>query len=219
VHPAALRALGRPVNAGHDDDLLFGSAVLAVFLVFVFALGYAINRVRNRRFARAWAPLAPIIGGRVVEDGGGAATSWLVGHFEGRRVAASIAPARHRYSGDDAGDGHRYNHFEVALGDEPGAADWTVEERVTALGLGRHEWQVFSKEPRLAQRLRSAGVVELAPEIGALRIEYTCGDRTLRLSQDLASHTVPTPEQFRRALDALQRVAALNARCNPGPSA
>lgn len=199
------------------NDMVFGSVVLSIFLVVVFALGYAINRIKNRRLASAWAPLAPIIGGQVVEDGGGAATSWLVGTFEGRRVAASITPARNRYSGDDAGAGHRYNHFDVALADEPGAVDWSVEERATGLGFGRPEWQVLSRDPRLAKRLREAGMIALAHEAQALRIQYTPGDRTLRLSQDLAARTAPAPEQFRRALDAVLRLSALHARCNAEP--
>jgi hypothetical protein len=202
-----------------NDDMVLGIAVLALFLVFVFALGYAINRFKNRHFAHAWAPLAPIIGGRVVEDGGGATTSWLVGRFEGRTVAASITPARNRYSGDDAGAGHRYNHFDVALSDERGSAPWSVEERAAALGFGRREWQVLSQEPRLVERLRGAGVLDMAVEVDALRIEYTPRDRTLRLSQDLGSRTVPAPEQFRRALDTLLRLGAVNARCNSDPSA
>jgi hypothetical protein len=206
------------MSAG-DGDMLFGTLVLAAFLVFVFAFGLAINHWKNRRFARAWAPLVPIVGGRVVDDAGGSATSWLVGTFEGRRVAASTSPGRNRYSGVDAGAGHRYNHFDAALCDEPGAAGWTLEERAGALGLGRTEWQVRTAEPGLADRLRSAGVIELAVEVGAERVEYSPQERTLRVSFDLGPRSVPAPGPFRLVLGALLRLAAAQSACNAPPSA
>jgi hypothetical protein len=75
-------------------DLLFGAAVLIPFLIAVFAAGFVISRFKNRRFTAAWAPLVPIIGGKVVDDGGGAATSWLTGTFQGRSVHAVMIPNR-----------------------------------------------------------------------------------------------------------------------------
>jgi hypothetical protein len=50
-------------------DFLFGVAVLIPFLIFVFALGYAINRFKNRPFRTAWQPLVPSIGGKAVKMG------------------------------------------------------------------------------------------------------------------------------------------------------
>ena len=57
---------------------------LAVFLAVAFGIGFLVNKVKNAKFARAWAPLRPVIeGSAVVEDGGGAATSWLTGTYQG----------------------------------------------------------------------------------------------------------------------------------------
>jgi hypothetical protein len=68
-------------------DMLFGSVVLAIFLVFVFALGWLINKFKNRRFTRAWTPLVPLIQGTVHEDGGGG--GFLSGTYRGHKVRAT----------------------------------------------------------------------------------------------------------------------------------
>lgn len=70
--------------------MLFGTAVLAVFLVFVFILGKLIYTFKASRFTKAWGPLIPIIQGTVANDGGGAATSWLTGTYRGKKVQASM---------------------------------------------------------------------------------------------------------------------------------
>lgn len=78
--------------------MLFGVVVLAIFLVVVFALGFLISRFKNARFEKEWQPLVPLINGKVVNDGGGAATSWLTGTYQGKSVYASMIPKRNRYS-------------------------------------------------------------------------------------------------------------------------
>src|SRR5689334_22524567 len=105
------------------SDFWLGVIVLIPFMVGVFTLGWLINRFKNRRFTVAWRPLVPVIGGRVVEDGGGAATSWLTGTFEGRRVYGSMIPDRNQ--GTESG--LKYHYFEAALQDVPGRVDWRVE--------------------------------------------------------------------------------------------
>jgi hypothetical protein len=104
-------------------DLITGSIILVVFLVCVFAAGRVLSRVRNARCARAWEPLVPVIGGKVVDDGGGAATSWMTGTYKGRLVCASMVPNRNRYPGET---GFRYNYFDVALLQTPGKSDWSL---------------------------------------------------------------------------------------------
>src|SRR5262245_29922515 len=108
------------------EDLISGSIILAVFLVGVYFAGRILSRLKNARYARAWAPLIPVIGGKVVDDGGGAATSWLTGTYMGRSVCASMVPNRNRYPGES---GFRFHYFEVALLETPGKSDWFVKER------------------------------------------------------------------------------------------
>ena len=76
------------------NDTLLGGIALAAFLVLVFGAGVVLNKWKNARFRQAWAPLVPIINGKVEDDGGGAASSWLAGTYQGQPVYARMTPAR-----------------------------------------------------------------------------------------------------------------------------
>ena len=148
-----------------SSDLLFGVAVLIPFLIGVFVLGWLISRFKNRRFAGAWQPLVRIIGGTVVEDGGGAATSWLTGTFEGRQVHASMTPNRNRSNES----GLRYHHFEATLQNVPGRVDWQVAYKAGMIGFGKESWQIHADDPVVADRLQRAGVVDLIRPLAEAR--------------------------------------------------
>ena len=104
-------------------DMIVGAAILIPFLILVFAAGLVLNKFKNGRFTRAWGPLVPIINGTVIQDGGGAATSWLTGTYRRRKVRASMVPNRNRYSGES---GHTYNYFDIEIQDVPGGQGWSV---------------------------------------------------------------------------------------------
>ena len=201
------------------SDFWFGVAVLIPFMIGVFTLGWLINRFKNRRFTRAWTPLVSIIGGTVVEDGGGAATSWLTGTFDGRKVYASMIPERNRNSEG----GFRYHHFDAALQDVPGRVDWRVAYTGGVLGFGKETWQVQADDPAVAERLQRAGIVDLIRPLAEARavppglptVKYSARTATVTYSEDAGTSWIPTPERFRQQLALLIRLAQVNAEVNP----
>lgn len=195
--------------AGERAEILFGAGVLALFMVFVFAAGFVVYKVKDARFARAWSPLVPVIGGRVRGDGGGAATSWLSGNHRGRRVRAAMRPGRNRYSGQT---GTAYNSFEIALYDVPGARDWTLTLRDGPLGGAG--WHFAQTDPALAARLEQAGVVAGLARLGGSALRYRARDGSLTYEEDVTPRWVPTPGRFREELDLLSDLATRNTGLN-----
>lgn len=193
------------------SDMVFGSLVLAVFLVFVFALGKVIYEVKNWRFTRAWGPLVAIVQGKVTGDGGGGATSWLTGIFRGRRVQASMTPDRNLYSGES---GLRYNYFDVALLDVPGREDWTLAYETSILGFGQTGWTIRTKDKAIESSLNSLDLVSLVAPFGSPTIDYSRQSKTLRFSEDAGPVWVPAPERFVAELELLLKLAELNATAN-----
>lgn len=194
------------------QDILFGIAVLIPFLVLVFAIGFLINKFKNRRFARAWAPLVPMINGTITHDGGGAATSWLTGTWRGRRVSASMTPDRNMYSGES---GSRYNSFEIAVLDLAGGQDWSIEHKTPILGFGQEGWHIETADRALAERLRAAGAIALVERLGMPTLRYTARGRTLLFSEDAGPVWVPAPARFQEELEILLQLAEVNERVNP----
>jgi hypothetical protein len=193
------------------SDFIFGAVVLAIFLVFVFVLGWLISKFKNARFAKAWAPLLPIISGTITNDGGGAATSWLAGTYQGRRVRASMTPDRNRYSGESD---PKYNHFDVALLDVPGRQDWSVVYKTPVLGFGEHGWRIQTEDKALEARLLAAGVMQLITRLGCDALAYQAKAQTLACEQDVTPRWVPTPERFRADLESLILLAQVNEQVN-----
>lgn len=196
------------------QDILFGVAVLIPFLVLVFALGFIINRFKNRRFARAWAPLVPVINGTITHDGGGATTSWLTGTWQGRRVRASMTPDRNRYSGET---GSRYNSYEIAVLDVAGGKDWSIECKTLVLGFGKEGWHIETPDEALAERLRAAGAIALVERLGMPTVRYSAREKALLFEEDAGPVWVPAPARFQEELDILLQLAEVNERVNLTP--
>lgn len=192
-------------------DMLFGAFVLAIFLVFVFTLGFLINRFKNRRFTYAWRPLVSLINGKVVEDGGGAATSWLTGTYRGQRVRASMTPNRNRYSTES---GSYYNYFDITLLDVPGRQDWSIEYKTPILGFGQTGWQIDTKDAALRDRLHASGVIDEIALMGPEEVRFQARAKTLLYSEDVTPLWVPAPERFQEELEFLLRLARVNAEVN-----
>ena len=194
-----------------SGDMLFGVVVLIIFMIFVFALGFAINSFKNRRFTRAWAPLVPLIGGKVVEDGGGAASSWLIGTYRDQQVAAQMTPNRNLYSGET---GHDYNHFDVALRNVPGKQDWSVEYKTAILGFGQTGWQIEAEDPALQQRLHASGILDHITRMGGMSVTYRKSERLLRYSEDITPLWISPPERFQQELEFLLLLKRINEQTN-----
>ncbi len=198
------------------SDTIFGSAILAAFLVVVLAAGWVLYRIKNAALAREWAPLLPLIeGGRVVGDGGGGATSWLTGTYRGHRVTASFSPNVAKYTAsDDAG--HYRNSFSMTLDDVPGERDWRLGHEPRTTG---GEWRVTAEGDALQSALAGSRAKAIAARLGAGTVDYTRGSRSLRFSEDVRPLKVPPPDRFRVVLDALLEFAELNESVNtPGSS-
>ena len=181
------------------SDLITGSVILAVFLACVFGAGVLLNRFKNARFARAWKPLQPVIDGKVVDDGGGAATSWLTGTYKGKQVRASMVPDRNVYSGET---GFRFNYFDVALLETAGKSDWVLKEGPV------------SKDKALERRLRDAGAMAALDAIGPVEVVYSARQGTLTIIQEPGSAWVPPPAHFEAQLNTLLKLAEINAAVN-----
>lgn len=195
------------------SDFIFGAIVLVIFLVFVFALGFLINKFKNARFTKAWAPLINIINGKVIEDGGGGATSYLLGTYRGRRVQASMTPDRNRYTNET---GFRYNYFEVAAMDVPGKQDWTLSYETSVLGFGQTGLQIKSKDKTLEAALNQAGVISMIAGFGNPTITYSRSTQMLTFSEDVTPQWIPTPERFIAELELLLKLVEVNQRVNTG---
>jgi hypothetical protein len=159
------------------DDMIFGAIVLGILLVFVFALGYGINRFKNWRFRREWAPVLPVITNpKIAEDAGGAATSWLSGTYRGAKVYASMTPQVAKYTGDTGGG--KANRFSVGVQDIAGRNDWTVEWKPALPLIQKAGWTVHSKDNALQALLEGSGIVALISPLGEAALRYSARERS-----------------------------------------
>lgn len=193
-------------------DWAIGVPVMIVFMIFVFALGWVLNTIKNAKFARDWKPLIPVIDGKVLSDGGGATTSWLIGTYRGWRVQAAMTPHRNQITGET---GHYYNSFEIEIWKASGGQDWTIELRAGGFGFGEAKPRITAKDQALAERLERAGALDLAGQLGWPTLRYWARQRKLHYSGDVTPRVTPTPERFREELDLMLALVQLNERVNP----
>ena len=181
------------------QDIVIGAVVLVIVLICAYWVGGLLSRWKNARFARAWAPLVPVINGTITNDGGGAATSWLTGMYAGHQVRASITPDRNRYSEQT---GPRYNYFDVALLDVQGRQDWSIRSKNIVA------------DDVLEERLRESGIVAMLTSIGSPEARYNARQQTLQISLEVTSGWAPMPESFQAYLNLLLRLSEINAAVN-----
>ena len=199
-------------------DMLYGAIGLVIFLVVAFIAGYFLYKFKNARLTSAWGPLVGLVNGKVVGDGGGAASSWLSGTYQGRPVVAKLAPDLNQH--EDGGS--KYNYFDVALTGVPGRHNWAVDYRRSVLGVGQSGWRVETKDGALQAALAAAGVTDLVAPFGQPPqhfhlppVQYSRGEQTLRYRADLSPALAPTPQQFGQMVELLARLAVINAQVNP----
>ena len=203
----------------------FGLGVLAVALPLFWAVGRLAARVQHARFARAWAPLVPLVDDGTLHVDTTGSSSSLTGRYRGAGVHATMAlkvtpdwGRRREVLPNDVGVPR--NGFLVALGGVAGGGDWwvTYPDRATRLAraLGTDAYAVRADDPALVARLEGAGVVALAARLApALWLRYSAAAGTLTLREEVQPRWVPRPERFQAALDVLTTLAALNASVNP----
>jgi len=192
-------------------DIIFGAVVLIILLVLAWIIGRFISSLKNKRFNQAWAPLVPLINGKIHHDGGGAATSWLTGSYKGKQVQASMIPNRNRYQEQS---GERYNYFDVALMQIAGQQDWRITYKTAVFGLGKTGWQVSGRDENLSLRLQSDEIFSALAHLGRPEIEYSARSRTLRCSQDVTPQWVPTAQRFQEQLEELLLLETINEELN-----
>jgi hypothetical protein len=200
------------------SDLAFGIAVFVVFLAVVAVAGFLLHRFSRARYARAWAPLVPVIGGQVRGEGG-AARSWLHGSYQGRPVVAGISPmAGQRGRVGSTTTGAAANFFLVAITGLSGRQDWRV------LFSADGGWRIEAGDPGVQQRLagseligRIAALGYPSPAISTVRLpvlDYTARNGELVFREDAGSSWLPDPDRFRTELDTLVAIAAIDDRLN-----
>lgn len=134
------------------SDTIQGVFYFIIFMVIVFAASRVLARFTGGKFAQAMKPLAPLIGGTFSTDS--LSHGWLAGTCRGRTVHATATPGVAPHGG--AGPSERYNAFEVALQEVPGASDWSVTFGMHGVGqiLSRAEsWRISAADDALEARL------------------------------------------------------------------
>ena len=193
-------------------DNILSAIGLAIFLVVAYVVGGWLNRFKNAKFRRAWAPLLPLLqDAKVVDDGGGAATSWLTGTYRGHHVQAWMTPQRNLYSGESGGA--RFNDFALSLANLKGEQDWDFQFRSTP-EPGKSPWRVTADTTALAQRLERAGIESQLPGLGFPKITFQRQGGLLQYQVDVTPALVPPPDAFRRTLDFLIWMADVNRQVN-----
>ena len=190
-------------------DTVLSVMGLAVFLVLAYGVGVLLSRFKNARFRKAWAPLQALIDGKVVDDGGGAATSWLTGTYRGYQVQARMSPQRNLGVA-----GRRFNDFAVALAQVKGEQDWTFSVR-SSPEPGKSPWRVTADTTAVAQRLERAVIETMLPGLGYPKVSFRQQSGLLEYQGDVTPALVPTPELFARTLEFLVWLEGVNRAANP----
>lgn len=202
-------------------DFVFGAIVLVIFLALVAAAGVLLYRIKNARFTRAWAPLVPVIGGRIRGDGGGAATSFLVGSYLHHDVEASMSPNAGAVGGvGETSTGVAHNAFEIKLGGVSGRSDW----RLLGPRAGTGQWRIDTADEELRQRLAASDLIirvaalghpsHAITTVGLPVLRFVSGHAMLHYREDAGPVVVPSAQRFRQELDTLLGVVALNSSVN-----
>lgn len=188
------------------SEIIFGSVVLAGFLGVAYVIGRTLSAITNRKYAKAWAPLVPLVQGTVVFDQGAAASSSLHGSYKGHVVHAHMVPQRNKYQHSNTG---RYNYFSITLKDVPGAHDWRIYHDTKVFGLGRDGWQVTCREnDALRAKLEASGISGVLAMLGTPQLEFDKDRHTLEFSNDITPNLVLTPTDFTDVLELLIRLKA-----------
>lgn len=199
------------------SDIFFGAIILIVFLICVFGAGFLLSKFKNARYAKAWTPLIPIVGGTVSGDNGGGASSFLTGSYRGQTVRATMVPQRNRYSNST---GSYYNYFDITMAGVPGKQSWQLKYNTPTLGFGSTGWEIVADDAALQARLQARGVIDLVERLGTTPIQsqptldYKARSGALLFREEVAGW-IPEPDRFKDQLETLLLLAQINAEVNP----
>lgn len=192
-------------NAGSGVSLFVfvGIAIAAIAALVVWFL-----KRSYKKYAEAWATLAPIVGGA-------SKGSKMTGTYENLPVAARINAV-------SDGDNNTSYFFEIKLttspaGNEPRGKDWKIlygGEKL--LGFGEKRWHVSTKDETLKRQLEGSGVIQEVERSGNFpSVTYRAKRGELEYSERVGGmFAIPTPERFAAQLDMLARLAQTNERAN-----
>ena len=204
------------MSASSSDSILPGVLVLIVLLPIFYAIGRAGTILGDFKLAHLLAPLAPVVNGQVERS-----RRRIVGTYEGIPVEISAEPKRSvGLVGGSAAVTSRINAFNIAIPDQPGAADWQLQFHVTGtFGQGGRQLGVRLADGPLQQRLEQAGVLDnvgavSSPTQSYVTVQYEKRTQTLTFTNDVAPLTVPNSARFAALLALTARLAAINARVN-----
>jgi hypothetical protein len=201
------------------SDTMQGVFYFVIFMVIVIAASRVLARFTGSKFAKAMAPLAPVIGGTFSTDS--LSAGWLAGAYRGRTVHAAAIPG---VSPGSTAQSARYNAFEVALQDVPGTGDWSVTFGMHTAGqiLSRGEsWRISADDAGLETRLQDSPLIaELERFAGAgvrgfPTVRYAAREKTLTHRDSVWPGITPPPEHFQKQLELALRLAEINEQVNP----
>lgn len=201
--------------AQSSSDTITADEVLAVavFLAIVFALAFVIAKIHRFRHRWAWRPVLPLIDGRL-EPGPSVNTSVVRGTWRGFPVVCTALPGTPWGPGSD--ETAKYNRFVVRLFNLSGVGNWRLMH-------GRQGWQVEADDPALAARLNAAGLARMALDLGLPQdpplagMTFDAGNGHLEICADAGRGSVPPPAELQALLDAMMRIAGINASLNSAP--
>ncbi|HST58095.1 MAG TPA: hypothetical protein VLK84_05400 [Longimicrobium sp.] len=207
------------------SDIFPGVFYFIILMVIVFAVSRVMARFTGNKFARALKPLVPVIGGTFSTDS--LTSGWLTGAYRGRTVHATAIPGvapQNEFSSGSADRSSRYNAFEVALQDVPGASDWSVTFGMHSMGqiLSREEtWRITADDPALEARLQASPVIDALQRFagagvrGYPTVRYAARQKSLTHRDSVFPGIAPPPEHFQKQLDLALRLAEINEQVNP----
>lgn len=191
---------------------LISAVLLALFLIWY------VSRWRRQR-RTFWAPLAPIIGGRV-------RSNHLTGTYEGRGVIARAGPT----SDSPRSPNNAQAWVGVALDtiagrDErsrrrgyarPEGSDWEVRygyEHTSDVLHGKEAWHVATENNRLREGLTRLGLIDELERWGTYpTVAYDARSKMIGITEDYLERM--TPERFQSRLALLARLAQVNQDLN-----
>jgi hypothetical protein len=207
------------------SDIFPGVFYFIILMVIVFAVSRVMVRFSVDKFQQALAPLAPVIGGTFETDS--VSSGWLTGAYRGRTLHATATPGvapSNEFSSGSADRSSRYNAFEVALQDVPGASDWSVTFGIHGMGqiLSREEtWRIEADDPALEARLQASGLIDALERFagagvrGYPTVRYAASAKRLTHRDSVYPGIAPPPAHFQKQLDLALRLAEINEQANP----
>jgi hypothetical protein len=207
------------------SDIFPGVFYFIIFMAIVFAASRVLARFTGNRFAQAMKPLAPVIGGSFSTDS--LSHGWLAGTYRGRTVHAIATPGvapSNSFSSGSADRSSRYNAFEVALQEVPGAGDWSVTFGMHGVGqiLSREEtWRISADDDALEARLRASPLIEALERFagagvrGYPTVRYVASQKALTHRDSVFPGIAPPQQHFQKQLDLVLRLAEINEQANP----